>query len=178
MSVEIETKLKVKSFAKVRQRLNELGAKFMEEQIQNDYYFDNSSCKLLNSDKCLRLRQIHIGKSKRYLLTFKGPKQKNQIKKRYEVEVEIKQAGPMRKLLSMLGYEKVLSFKKKRQIWQLKGCEVALDRLPLLGNFIEIEGPNEKKITDVQRNLGLTNLQHLPQSYASLMEEKLRQRQA
>jgi adenylate cyclase class IV len=66
-------------------------------------------------------------------------------------------------------------FEKKRRIWQFGGCEVALDELPLLGSFVEIEGRDGEKIADVQRNLGLSNLPVILESYASLMEKKLRQ---
>jgi adenylate cyclase class IV len=68
-----------------------------------------------------------------------------------------------------------LVFEKKRRIWRLGQCEVALDELPLLGNFLEIEGPDDKKIANVQKKLELTNLPHISESYATLMEEKLHQ---
>jgi len=47
--------------------------------------------------------------------------------------------------------------------------------LPLLGYFVEIEGPDDEKIADVQRNLGLSDLPHIQESYAYLMERKLNQ---
>jgi adenylate cyclase class 2 len=67
-------------------------------------------------------------------------------------------------------------YQKKRQVWRLGGCEVALDELPLLGTFVEIEGPNEKKIADVQKKLGLEDLPHIHQSYAALMQKQIRRR--
>jgi adenylate cyclase class IV len=76
--------------------------------------------------------------------------------------------------LAAIGYKKTLLFQKKRRVWWLDRCEVALDRLPLLGSFVEIEGPNEKAIAGVQKKLGLADLPHIPESYASLMERKLR----
>jgi hypothetical protein len=47
--------------------------------------------------------------------------------------------------------------------------------LPLLGDFVEIEGPNEEEITNVQNNLGLNDLPHISKSYASLLKERLQQ---
>ncbi len=47
-----------------------------------------------------------------------------------------------------------------------------MDELPLLGSFLEIEGPDDKKIADVQKNLGLANLPHITESYASLVAKK------
>ena len=77
--------------------------------------------------------------------------------------------------LAAIGYKKALAFQKKRQVWRLDRCEVALDCLPLLGSFVEIEGPDENKIAGVQKKLGLADLRHIPESYAVLMERKLRE---
>ena len=51
-----------------------------------------------------------------------------------------------------------------------------LDDLPGLGSFVEIEGPDDKSITDAQRNLGLADLPHILESYALLVEQKLKER--
>jgi adenylate cyclase class 2 len=61
---------------------------------------------------------------------------------------------------------------KKRRLWQLGGCSVALDQLPSLGDFVEIEGPDENTITNVQQDLGLADLSHIGKSYAQLISEK------
>jgi hypothetical protein len=39
---------------------------------------------------------------------------------------------------------------------------------------VEIEGPDDRSIADIQRSLGLADLPHIPESYAALMIEKLR----
>ena len=64
---------------------------------------------------------------------------------------------------------------KKRRVWQLNKCEIALDELPLLGTFVEIEGPDSETIANVQKKLGLGNLPHIGKSYALLQVEKLGQ---
>jgi len=174
MDTEIEAKLKVESLEGIEHRLIELGAEFLQEQVQTDYYFDDATSTLKNSDKALRLRRQLTGKTEKVLLTYKGPKTKDNFKKRQEIEIEIKDADSAEKLLFALGYEKALVFEKKRRIWQIGECVVALDELPLLGDFVEIEGPDDKKIGDVQRDLGLANLPHIGESYASLIEQKLR----
>ena len=175
MRTEIEAKLKVGSLQEIIARLAELGAEFLEEQLQTDYYFDDANTTLTKADRCLRLRQQLVGQNERIFLTYKGAKEKDNFKKRQEIEIEIKDADSTEKLLSVLGYEKVLVFEKKRRVWRLGGCEVALDELPLLGSFMEIEGPDSEKIADAQRNLGLENLPHIEESYALLMEKKLHQ---
>ena len=95
------------------------------------------------------------------------------LKKRQEIESEINDASSFYKLLSALGYEQVLVVEKKRRLWQYGNCEVALDQLPDLGDFVEIEGPDEKDIANVQNILGLSESPHISKSYASLLNEKL-----
>ncbi len=172
MNTEIEAKLKVDSLSEIERKLSELGAEFLAEQLQTDYHFDDANTTLTKTDRCLRLRKQMVGKNESLFLTYKGAKEKSNFKRRQEIEFEIKDADSVRKLLSALGYEQSLVVEKKRRLWKLGDCEVALDRLPLLGDFVEIEGPDEGKIAAVQKSLGLTDLPHITESYASLVAKK------
>ncbi len=173
MCFEIEAKLKVDSLQEVESKLKQLGAEFLAEQLQTDYHFDDANKILTKADRSLRLRRQKSGENERFFLTYKGSKEKSDFKKRQEIEIEIENADSMQKLLMALGYEMALSVEKKRCLWKLGGCEVALDELPLLGNFVEIEGPDDEEITNVQKRLGLANLSHVAKSYAHLMKERL-----
>jgi adenylate cyclase class 2 len=175
MNIEIEAKLKVDSLEEVKRKLIEAGAEFGQEQLHLDSYFDDANTTFKKSDSCLRLRRLLVGKSERFFLTYKGAKEKNEFKKRQEVEIEVENGDSAEKLLLLLGYNKSLVFEKKRRVWRFGGCEVALDELPLLGTFVEIEGRSSEKIADVQRILGLSDLPVILESYASLMAKKLRQ---
>ena len=172
MCTEIEAKLKVDSLQEIERKLPELGAEFLAEQLQTDYHFDDANTTLTKTDRCLRLRKQMVGKNESLFLTYKGAKEKSNFKRRQEIEFEIKDADSVRKLLSALGYEQSLVVDKKRRLWQLGDCEVALDRLPLLGDFVEIEGPDEEKIATAQEKLGLSDLSHITESYASLVTKK------
>ena len=175
MCTEIEAKLKVDSLQEIERKLDELGAEFLAVQLQTDYHFDDANSQLTKTDRCLRLRRQRVGSSERFFLTYKGAKEESNFKKRQEIEIEIKDAESAKRLLSALGYEKVLVVEKKRRVWRLGDCEIALDRLPLLGDFVEIEGPDDQKIADAKTSLGLADLPHITESYASLTEAKLRQ---
>ncbi len=175
MSVEIEAKLKVDSLEEIERGLVERGAEFLAQQLQTDYYFDDTDRTLTKGDRCLRLRREQVDNGERFFLTYKGAKEKSNLKKRQEIDIELKGADSTEELLSALGYKKAMVFEKRRRLWQVGQCLVALDELPLLGGFVEIEGPSEEKISDVQGDLGLANLPHITQSYALLIEEKLRQ---
>jgi adenylate cyclase class 2 len=176
MCVEIEAKLKVDSLPEVERKLAELGADFQAEQLQTDFLFDDANTTLTAADRCLRLRRQSVGGSANFILTYKGAKEKSNFKKRQEIEIEIMDAESAQKLLSALGYEKILVVEKKRRLWQYGRCEVALDQLPLLGDFVEIEGPNNEEIADVQQRLGLAELPHIEKSYAQLTKEERDQR--
>ncbi len=173
MCVEIEAKLKVDSLQQISATLTGLGAKFVESHLQRDCHFDNAKMTLQKSDRCLRLRIQTAGQSKRFFLTYKGPKEKSRFKKRQEIEIEIPDGDSMLKLFSALGFDCVFVIEKKRHLWRLANCEIALDELPLLGNFVEIEGPDEDKIANVQSSLGLFDLPHIKKGYAALIRDKL-----
>lgn len=174
MSTEIEAKLKVDSLPEIKRKLTELGAEFLQEQLQTDYHFDDANMSLQRSDRCLRLRRQWVNKSEQFFLTYKGAKEKSKFKKRHEIEIRIEDGDSIQRLLSALGYQKALVIEKKRQVWKLGQCEVSLDRLPLLGDFVEIEGPDEEKITSVQKTLGLSHTPHIRKSYSALIRAKLR----
>jgi adenylate cyclase class 2 len=178
MCVEIEAKLKVDSLLEVEEKLTELGAEFIADQLQMDYFFDDTNAALATTDRCLRLRRQSVAGRERFFLTYKGAKEKSNFKKRQEIEIEIIEAKSTQNLLSALGYEKVLVVEKKRRLWQLGGCSVALDQLPLLGAFVEIEGPDDATIADVQQSLGLADLPHIAKSYAQLTKEERGERGA
>jgi adenylate cyclase class 2 len=175
MHIEIEAKLKVDSLDEIERKLTEFDAEFLQEQLQTDYHFDDANMTLQKTDRCLRLRRQVVDRSERFFLTYKGAKEKSSFKKRQEIEIEIIDSDSVQELLSALGYEKVLVIEKRRLTWHLGDCVVALDRLPLIGNFVEIEGPDEGKIADVQKSLGLSGLSHIKKSYAALIRARLRQ---
>jgi len=173
MNIEIEAKLKVDSVEQIAGRLSSLGGEFEHQLAQTDYYFDDAQRSLTKADRCLRLRRQLNGREENVLLTFKGPREKARFKRRQEIEIQVESVEMASELLEALGFEKRLVFEKKRQLWRLDNCEITLDELPLLGEFVEIEGPDEEKIADVQRKLGLPGLRHIADSYATLMRREL-----
>jgi adenylate cyclase class 2 len=171
--LEIEAKLKVDSLDEVTQRLAECGGPMASETIQTDIYFDTPDRKMTRTDQCIRLRCESDGTQERLILTYKGAVEADDFKKRQEINVEVKDADATEHLLGALGYVRALAFNKRRRTWQMAGCEVALDELPLLGAFVEIEGPDSGTIAGVQRTLGLTSRPHSSESYASQIAKEL-----
>jgi adenylate cyclase class 2 len=149
--------------------LLELGADFVGTVEQTDDYFDNPTQDLAGSDRCLRLRCESHNERERLLVTYKGPKQRGAYKRRQELEFEISDPEAVRLFLVALGYERALTVRKTRQVWELDRCQVGLDTLDALGTFVEIEGPDEAAIDRVQNALGLTGCPHISESYACML---------
>jgi adenylate cyclase class 2 len=167
--VEIEAKLKVDSLEPIAHKLSQLGAKSGPILIQTDCYFDDSNSTLTQSDKALRLRNERQEGSQKNILSYKGPREKGSFKRRQEIQFGVDNVEEAINLFAALGFGKSLIFQKRRRLWHLENCEVALDELPFLGTFVEIEGPSEEKIASVQSKLDLANLPHIKESYATLM---------
>lgn len=174
MFTEIETKLKVDSLETVARILNDIGASFAGQKLQRDYYFDNLSNELAYADRCLRLRIEQSQNGPQIILTYKGAREKHQIKSRQEVELSIEDRDAAIHFLAGLGYEPVLVFEKKRQIWKIGNCEIALDELPEIGTYIEIEGENHEDIEKMQAKLELSTKQHIHESYAFFVRKHLK----
>jgi adenylate cyclase class 2 len=172
MHIEIEAKLKVESHRNVAEKLRRCGAEFVADLRETDFYFDDSKSTFVKRDSCLRLRRQSGKSGEKFFLTFKGPKQKSNFKKRAELEIEVGDFNVTQKLLLVLGYKKAIVVEKKRQLWRLGGCLVLLDSVKNLGSFVEIEGPNNRKIAKVQKRLELENLKHIKNSYADLLAKK------
>ncbi|MFC1766850.1 class IV adenylate cyclase [Planctomycetota bacterium] len=166
---EIEAKLRVADLTAVETKLQELQAPFLGEQLQTDDYFENSQGTLAREDRCLRLRHEQVDDQETLFITYKGPKQAGAFKIREELEVEVSDGETTRLLFGALGYGPALVVKKSRRLYRYQDCLVGLDRLPALGSFVEIEGPSESQIAQVQETLGLSSCPHIPESYACLM---------
>jgi adenylate cyclase class 2 len=173
--MEIETKIKVKSLETIAESLRALGACCQCQVIQRDAYLDTAEDALMKTDRGLRRRRQQDDEGKKVFLTFKGPREKGPFKSRREIEVEAGDFAAMSELLSARGFCVKLTFEKRRRVWPLDDCCVCLDQLPLLGDFVEVEGPDEQRINNVLIKLGLLDLEHIGQTYAVMMADKLSQ---
>ena len=176
MAIENEIKIQVNSHKSIVDRLKYLNAQFKGTFYQKDCYFDNSGSEIYESGGCLRLRTEtdKDGKILKSILCHKGSKLSGKIKSRSEVETTIGEPENLEQILNSLGYSPSISFNKERQIWLLGGCEICLDRLPLIGKYIEIEGKTEQAVLDITQQLNLSADNQQMRSYASLINEALR----
>ncbi len=173
MCVEIEAKVRVDCLAVVAERLGAIGAERGDEVRHIDAYYNDPDGKLIRSGCGLRLRREIIGDCEKAILTYKGVKQKGRFKRRREIEVGVTDYVTAEKLLAELGYSRELVIEKRRKFWKMSGCEICLDEVPLLGTFVEVEGPGEDVIDEVLSEIGLGGEKHITKGYAGLIKDKL-----
>jgi len=174
--MEIEAKLSVPSHDPVREKLHSLSTKFIGQGLETNSIYDWPDGSLRQAGKGLRIRSVKpdSGQVPPPTLTVKGPVGQGPVvgevfKSREEVELQIDDPQPADRMLSLLGFIRVMIYEKQRQSWLFSGCKVELDTLPLIGRFVEIEGPNEKTISHVKAQLGLAQTPHIPNSYIGLL---------
>jgi len=173
MPMEIEAKVAVEALEPVAERLERLGAECGQTVRQRDTFFGDAAGRLVASGCGLRIRRQRSPVGCKALLTFKGPKAASRYKVRPETEVEIADADAMEAILQGLGCRRLLVIEKDRQTWRLDDCEVCLDRVALLGTFVEIEGPDEAAVARVLGRLGLDHLEPIHSGYAKLVRKRL-----
>ena len=177
MGAEIEAKMKVESFEDLRARLQRMGAQHVGAVVETNAFFDTPERRLLAGDQGLRLRRSLDPQSGHsvHVITFKGPQAATgTLKNRLEIETEVADGDAARDLLQALGFQPTLSFEKRRETWKLDGCKIELDELPILGRFVEVEGPDEATVERVRAKLELNQLPPIKTGYITMLANHLR----
>jgi adenylate cyclase class 2 len=171
VNIEIEAKMPLRDPESLEARLQALGARRGRTLRESNTFFDTreSSLKFVDQGLRLRIERDSDGGPDRISLTHKGPRAHGQLKSRWETEVGVTDPRAAAELLSALGYLPVFSFEKRRQMWHLEGCQVAMDELPYLGLFVEIEGPSDEVVLRLRERLGLGTSALLHASYISML---------
>jgi adenylate cyclase class 2 len=178
MPMEIEAKLKVESHAPVRRRLTELRGEHVGRSLEVDTFFDRPDGSLFAKDQGLRVRlsQPVEGQQTSSTMTYKGATQPGAFKARSELEMTVADAEVACRILESLGFKRVLRFEKWRERWKLAGCMVELDELPMLGCYVEIEGPSEGSVQAVREQIVLTGTDPIKTSYLGLLIDVLKEK--
>jgi adenylate cyclase class 2 len=179
VNIEIEAKMPLRDPEALEARLQSLGARRGRTLRESNTFFDTREGSLKFVDQGLRLRveRDSDGSPDRISLTHKGPRAHGQLKSRWETEVGVSDPRGAAELLSALGYLPVFSFEKRRQMWHMDGCHIAVDELPYLGLFVEIEGPSDEVVLRLRERLGLGLCPLLHASYISMLATHMAQHQ-
>jgi len=166
--LEIEIKCYCDDDEKVRKKLSEIGAGFIEKRRESDVYFNHPSRDFKETDEALRLRNVN-GKCR---ITYKGPKVSLITKARIEHETETGDFTTIRNILLSLGFVESGVVEKDRHIFSYRTMEISIDYVDGLGIFVEIEQIGrlkdkiEKELFDTASKLGLTKFER--RSYLEL----------
>ena len=197
MAKEIEIKLPVRDMKAFERKIKKLGGKSIGSRSgrvhEFNVIFDTPDGGLAKHGQLLRIRtETPQGSGKkaapsRVILTFKQPsvrgvdEEGDRFKVREETEVEVIEAGPLRKIFEGLGLRGWFSYEKYRTTWKLgasqrwaKDLLIELDETPA-GTFVELEGPPEA-IDKAAAALGYSRKDYLLKNYLALYAEECKRR--
>ncbi|MCX7935045.1 MAG: class IV adenylate cyclase [Planctomycetota bacterium] len=174
MPLERECKLAIPAREVIAARLLALGAIGGPDTLERNWVFDTADGRLRAAGMLLRIRATDDGELPR--LTVKKPSSASEFKAREEVEIAISSAADGCAALEALGFAPWWYYEKRRQNWRCGECRIALDLLPELGCFIEIEAETDVAIRDLLHRLGLDPGQHIAETYLGLFWQRLADR--
>lgn len=167
---EIEAKIRVQGFEDVTARLKASGAEFLRRVQETDTYLDAQ--RQLKEKGCgLRIRRQESGSGQKIFVTFKGARVQSQYKSRPEYEMEISSGQTAEKIFAGMGFTPLIVVEKQRAMWHMDECTVCLDNVSGLGCFVEVEGPDEKRIEGVLTKLGQEKEPHIHAGYAEMLHK-------
>ena len=167
---ETEAKFYVRELSRIKSRLEELGARLVQERVlETNIRFDLPGAPLRAEGRVLRLRRDTEVK-----LTYKSASTKEQgVLSREEIEFAVEDFEKAKRFLEALGYEKLVYYEKYRTTYSVQPSEgfiyIMLDELPY-GNFVEIEGETVEAIHAVADQLHLNWKTAIGRSYNALFE--------
>ena len=162
---EIEAKFPVSSIDDYLTKVREAGA-VCEQPVhfERNLRFDDNTGKLSRTAQVLRLRD----NGETAVLTYKSDKNSSSgIADREEIETVVDDLERTRLILERLGFFVDFIYEKFRSIYSLAETGIFLDHTPI-GDFIEIEGPDEEAIRNTAELLGLDWETRSGKSYRSL----------
>ena len=149
---EIEVKFSILSVDGLADTIRETGAVCVQPvQFERNLRFDDKQGTLTENRKVLRLRS-NGGAS---VLTWKSDSASTEeLADREEIETGVEDFDRMKLILERLGYRTFFIYEKYRSIYSLRETGIFLDHTPI-GDFVEIEGPDEEAIRETAEELGL-----------------------
>jgi adenylate cyclase class 2 len=180
--LEIEQKFASADFASLERKLASWGITTFEQHDEEDQYLAPPDRDFRITGEAFRLRRV----GKDAFFTYKGPKQKSEVKARVELELPLPPGDDMpaqyMQLLHHLGYMPVAIVRKHRKQYSLTRAgftmQICLDDVEELGRFAEVEivAPEdrlreaEKALLDLAAELSLENVER--RSYLTMLLAK------
>ncbi len=183
MDYEVERKYWTHDPQAIELKLSKMGLETGPTLEQIDRYFSHPARDFGQTDEALRIRSVG---SKNYV-TYKGARIDSTTKTRRELELALNDGetyrGEFEKLLSLLGFEPVMTIRKLRRKaycrWEGYVVEVSFDEIDELGTFVEIETTSDLESLDRAKAALASFAEHLQlsrpecRSYLELMQLEL-----
>ena len=149
---EIEAKFPIGSIYGYLPKIMAAGAVCEQPmQFERNLRFDDKNGILSQTSQVLRLRD-NGGTA---VLTYKSDiNSTTGLANREEIETVVEDFDRTRLILERLGFEIVFIYEKFRSIYSLGQTGIFVDHTPM-GDFIEIEGPDEETIRGTAEKIGL-----------------------
>jgi adenylate cyclase class 2 len=165
MNYEVELKFRLVERQSIEALLVGMGAAIGIPIHQEDQYFNHPSRDFRASDEAFRIRTV----GEQNCLTYKGPVIDKETKMRREIEIGfangVTGSEQMSEMLTALGFRSVHCVRKIRTPWTLdwngRRFDLAIDVVPTVGTFVEIELIADDAGRDVARDSILELAQQL-----------------
>lgn len=171
MRYEVELKFRLNPDGKVLEALASRGVQWSPPELQVDTYYRHPTRDFARTDEALRVRAT----DRLTCLTYKGPVVDPAAKTRHEIEIPLRdRAGgeSLGHILGLLGFSPVREVRKERRssglVYAEEHIELCWDRVPPLGDFLELEIVAE----DEQRHAARDRLWGLARELGLLEQER------
>ncbi len=178
MGREIEAKFGQVDHDEIRGRLRQLGADCLGAVLETNRYFDWPGGELRRGDRGLRTRLAEPiapadgGEQAVASVTYKGPRESGLLKIRREIEFHADSGETVAEMFTALGLVATMTFQKRRESWRLSACLVELDELPVIGRFLEVEGPSAEEVKAAIEKLGLADAPTERNAYSVMLDAR------
>jgi adenylate cyclase class 2 len=175
METPIETEIKIRfpgSAADAHRLIEQLGYTVRSPRtLEVDQLFDRADSSLRATDQVLRLRLNRNANGEQWVLTYKGPAERDRYKSREEIETSVAHGDNLALILDRLGYRPSFRYEKYRTTFGTSNQAgiVTIDETPI-GIFLELEGAKEW-IDGTATHLGFSTSDYVITSYAGLWKQ-------
>ncbi|MHA2225807.1 MAG: class IV adenylate cyclase [Candidatus Hodarchaeales archaeon] len=141
--MEIELKIPLEPYFTSEDIISHISEKLRlpsEKFTQEDTYFQSPIRNFWLSDEALRIRRIYSESGNINVeISYKGPKQSENMKIREEITLGVSNSDTAMKILEKIGFQQFTTIKKERINWYDQEVTISFDTVEDLGPFLEIE---------------------------------------
>ena len=167
--VEVKYRVDCNSLDRIKAKIEGIGAKLVSVRVEEDVYFEHPCRSMLEGDEAIRLRRVEDERSRRLILTYKGPRSGGLAKSREEVEARVDDSITV--ILDRLGFKPVVTVSKRRTIYDLGDLLFFVDEVKGLGCFVEIESRSgdPDAIIEAGETIGLSRESIVDLTYVEML---------